>query len=963
MSSFLDDMLRNIGETEEQRLARDVELNNILAAQNAIPRPAHGNADGTAVSYQQGQHLPHQQAARAPTRANRGRARAPTRAARGRARAPTRAARGRARVAAAPSRARAEEEPSPIASFQERRQFFEAQAAKYHARDALEEEARSAGAAAAAAALVAEEEATLGPTRIVDMDIEIIYGPGKSLLGAATCVANAKPMWVRWVAFCRNKSRPPFTAGKGLGLVGARNKIDFPIMRDFIRFLIGTGETWNRVDCGCKFLQMHLMTEATQLPYGLYIALGVVNNDQVIVALRRGSHKEDSIKDIVNGADLQADLDNKITEPQMATLMKLAFLSQDEDILTTSLIARLNVTQGIARTSQMLQRSDDFLAETYGQRFIRTIDPIGPAGTEASMKVTKRGKTLKNGRKQYSAMIPHRNPLFSAIAWEGVVEMYRMSCLGEPFANHLYHKNFGKRPVFRSTTNYEKAMDSTTLGKVWKNFYEEADVVVSKVTHQKRRQGQQELYDAGVPREGIAQMAGYTLASGDLSAKQQECYITNPCAAAVVSRANGDSKNVAAHCVRWTLVEVPDELISINYPDILPMKEAVDAAYDACPSHEERVERRLCMARGSIHSIVFNIQMAFRMLASRPLDPVTGLLDRSAKPLYLQFRDGGRVEDTVLFRTPSFQSPLFMKLVEDVARAQEAEEDEQIVVDPQATNAFQVTINETVLPVLHALQQKQLHMQRQQQQLQQQLLQFMRPMAPPSYGGSTGSSFMGIGYGGGGSSMMRIMPQEASVPHQLSAAAAPNPAPNPLLLPQLPRPRGQDILVRPNKDGNTVRKRSKQLTRVQASELLRARDGETRVIMSNSNNTAQDYWNEYAHGRSGNPPLRLLEATKKEWRTDISGKSGSRQAWSQRVPIYNLIEFFIEKRDVPGSPGLGMDEDVALEAAQQIFESVPVSKKTGLRSLEKVSKEFKKELLKHKAWWKYGKGPSTDMEE
>jgi hypothetical protein len=238
------------------------------------------------------------------------------------------------------------------------------------------------------------------------------------------------------------------------------------------------------------------------LPYGLYIATGVVNNDQVILALRRESHKEDSMKDIVNGADFQADLDNKITQPQMATLMKLAFLSQDEDILKTSLVARLNVTQGIARTSQMLQRSDDFLGETYGQRFIRTIDPIGPAGTESSMKVTKHGKTLKNGRKQYSAMIPHRNPLFSAIAWEGVVEIYRISVLGEPFSNHLYNKNFGTRPVFHSTTNYEKAMDSTILGRVWKDFHGAAGVVVSKAAHQWRRQGQQELYDAEVPGGG-----------------------------------------------------------------------------------------------------------------------------------------------------------------------------------------------------------------------------------------------------------------------------------------------------------------------------------------------------------------------------------------------------------------------------------------------------------------------------
>jgi hypothetical protein len=327
--------------------------------------------------------------------------------------------------------------------------------------------------------------------------------------------------------------------------------------------------------------------------------------------------------------------------------------------------------------------------------------------------------------------------------------------------------------------------------------------------------------------------------------------------------------------------------------------------------------------------------------------------------------------------TASFQHQL---VLEDVARAQKAdEEDELIVHDPQASNALQVAIEQTVLPVLQAiLRQQQQMLQEQQQMLQfMQQQQYQRQMVVPGYGGS----------GGGSSSLTRITPPvSVSVPHQLSAPAAasaaarmPSPnhqqAPNPLLLPQVPRPRDQDVLVRPDKDGSTVRQRSKQLTRIQAGELLRVRasgDGgqEIRVHMSNSNNTAEDYWSEYARGRSGNPPLRWLEATKKGWRKDYPGKGASRQAWSQRVPIYNLIEFFIAPQDVPAAagspgpgPGLGMNEDVALEAAQLIFERVPVSKKTGLRSFLAVSKEFKKELWKRKAWWKYGKGggPSTDM--
>jgi hypothetical protein len=45
---------------------------------------------------------------------------------------------------------------------------------------------------------------------------------------------------------------------------------------------------------------MHPKTETTELPYGLYIAIGVVSNNPEILALRRDCHKEDIIKDIVN---------------------------------------------------------------------------------------------------------------------------------------------------------------------------------------------------------------------------------------------------------------------------------------------------------------------------------------------------------------------------------------------------------------------------------------------------------------------------------------------------------------------------------------------------------------------------------------------------------------------------------------------------------------------------------------
>jgi len=114
-------------------------------------------------------------------------------------------------------------------------------------------------------------------------------------------------------------------------------------------------------------------------------------------------------------------------------------------------------------------------------------------------------------------------------------------------------------------------------------------------------------------------------------------------------------------------VAVPDALLQLAIPALLPMLNAVEASFEECSSFKERKEKRMYMARGSIHTIMQNLSQAFRMLASRPVDPFNGKLKNNTphRSIY---------DFIAMFRHVVFQSPAFHWLQEQVQAAQLAEE-------------------------------------------------------------------------------------------------------------------------------------------------------------------------------------------------------------------------------------------------------------------------------------------------
>ena len=108
-----------------------------------------------------------------------------------------------------------------------------------------------------------------------------------------------------------------------------------------------------------------------------------------------------------------------------------------------------------------------------------------------------------------------------------------------------------------------------------------------------------------------------------------------------------------------------------------------------------------------------------------------------------------------------------------------------------------------------------------------------------------------------------------------------------------------------------------------------------RILQSSDNSTLEDFWNEFAHGRNGNPPLRDLEIEGMDWRRDVPGKTTFKTFWNYRCPMYNLITYYTKQQ--------GHSEAEALEMARPLFDQIEKSR-TGRPNLKKISKRFTEKM-------------------
>lgn len=223
--------------------------------------------------------------------------------------------------------------------------------------------------------------------------------------------------------------------------------------------------------------------------------------------------------------------------------------------------------------------------------------------------------------------------------------------------------DFTQRPLYRGRSHM-KFISGQAMHDYYTTFFEVEDVVSDKVTHQGRRQTQQEMYEALISSEDVAKFVGYADPNNKKMNKDQgQSYLTVPHPGCVTDRAGGDHRHPENHSPAWSTVPVPPELLNAVIPELLSMRQHVHDQYDRYATREERKNRRLYMARGAIDAMVFDVENAFRMAAAHPLDAdtldtQTGKVDMTALPIFKTFQDS----PVGIFRHPVFTTAAFQSM-------------------------------------------------------------------------------------------------------------------------------------------------------------------------------------------------------------------------------------------------------------------------------------------------------------
>ena len=155
----------------------------------------------------------------------------------------------------------------------------------------------------------------------------------------------------------------------------------------------------------------------------------------------------------------------------------------------------------------MLQRNDDLRDERYAYTFSKLYKSVGANGVEGLCAVTNGGKTNKAGRIEYTGALPHVNPLLCCLGARGMLLLERHQVMNEAAPDFLEPKSFFTRPTIRAATKHDEPQSYPQSYKNVRATHKAAGVMVTKVTHQGRGEGQRALQDGEISLDHIRQMA------------------------------------------------------------------------------------------------------------------------------------------------------------------------------------------------------------------------------------------------------------------------------------------------------------------------------------------------------------------------------------------------------------------------------------------------------------------------
>ena len=459
--------------------------------------------------------------------------------------------------------------------------------------------------------------------------------------------------------------------------------INLTLIRDFMAFCENRGAKECRFRMGAAFLQYYVRIQFTELE--LSPPKGYVLGDPKVSASLKAIQGKAADDALTNSEDALADcIFRDVTEAQTILFVKTCLSPPPGSMLQgVTFIARLNLA-AIHRESLMVgQRGESIVGQRLGFCFVEQFKNIGPhkGGTPIDMSLTNKGKSNRVGRKEYTALGCHVNPILDAIGLQGIMLLWRFIGKKEYFPNGQHTEAIKARPLFVSPNNHMMNYNKNTLGKHWAKANEDCEILTQKITHQGKGQLLRE-FDMAQILPGPARRHGNVSANNkdgkEHTTVVEKSYMTNKPAITIVQAAGGDWHNLREHSPPWALLSEEDPhgyspLLHalLDSEDGVPALSESEADYlqghdETRKTHRHFVKARLKNAKGYNDAMRSRLQRGLLLAASRPLDD-DGNLIASSEPIYRLFPKN----NCPVFQLPIFHCSDFLQLVERVRVAQD----------------------------------------------------------------------------------------------------------------------------------------------------------------------------------------------------------------------------------------------------------------------------------------------------
>jgi hypothetical protein len=715
-----------------------------------------------------------------------------------------------------------------------------------------------------------------------------------------------------WVPFCQEYEADPEAC---LYFHDCNKMIDLPKVRHFIQYC-----DWQKLSASqMKTIKLFVNTHynAWCAAHGLPQQTGAVSRDPVVSLIFKRLNRSKATLGKRKGVDLQALLPKRIKRAEMLHLVGEAFQPSSHETSNLDLLTRTQTVAQIRQTHSTGQRGDDLRSELLHFNMVEESDFLSATMNQV---ISNDGKTNPSGNLTVTGMIPHINPLLDTLALRGTAFLIRFSVLGERFPDFLDWRWLSSVPIYRAHNSLQPQSKST-MEDNWRRFYRAADIVVNKLVHAGRGQSQQEMDDAGVAQAQISRLCGYSDSDRTMNVAQKQSYLTNVPLAAAAQRAGGDPRHPRHHSPAWSQVHVSDELLDLFAPFLRPEQARVVEEYNRVISEAKRAkksiskalkDKRLVQAKGSVEFVRQCIEQALRLAATLPVD-ANNVLQVQSQPIFRLY-----AATFAFYRNLHFGSDQFAAFVSAMKTAQIDEYEHRIAINPAVGNTVEQLFTMYVVPALGSVATELRGVHRSQadqtrafqahtQQIRSELNQIWQLIGqqPPQ---------------------MAAAAPTVQLEYENDTVGQGEEQPAPMNVRGPANKDGPGVLA----DGVSPRQR---MPAVRREEYIGT--AANRILQSSDNSTLEDFWNEFAHGRNGNPPLRDLEIEGMDWRRDVPGKTTFKTFWNYRCPMYNLITYYTEQQ--------GHSEAEALEMARPLFDQIEKSR-TGRPNLKKISKRFTEKM-------------------